>query len=186
MPGPVFAVTMAKSYQSPLAGVQTAVGHALVEIPLILLIYFGFAKFFENNTVQIVLGVLGGGVLIWLGIGMFRARANIVGAGKDLPYNSIVAGAVTTLMNPYFFLWWATIGSMLIMNALAFGTTGLVMFSVVHWACDLGWLALISFLIYKTQSLWSIKLQEGLFIIASLLLIGFGGWFLISGIQLAT
>ena len=40
MPGPLFAVTVAKSYKSQLAGMQIALGHALVEIPLILFIYF--------------------------------------------------------------------------------------------------------------------------------------------------
>ncbi len=45
MPGPMFAVTLAKSYKSQLAGTQIALGHAIVEIPLMLLIYFGFGRF---------------------------------------------------------------------------------------------------------------------------------------------
>ena len=47
MPGPVFAVTVAKSYKSRFAGIKIALGHALVEIPLMLLIYFGFGRFFQ-------------------------------------------------------------------------------------------------------------------------------------------
>jgi len=184
MPGPVFAVTIAKSYKSRLAGTQIALGHALVEIPLMLLIYFGFARFFQDEPVQLALSLLGGAVLIWLGIGMFRARARVIGMGKDLPYNSVVAGVVTTALNPFLIFWWATIGSMLIMNSLEFGTTGFALFIPVHWLCDLVWLSFVSTLVYKTQSLWGRKFQEGLFITASLLLIGFGGWFLISGLRL--
>ncbi|MBA7624735.1 hypothetical protein ES703_32147 [subsurface metagenome] len=184
MPGPMFAVTLAKSYRSPWAGTQIALGHAVIEVPLILLIYFGFAQFFQDNIVRLVLSVLGSGMIIWLGISMFRARVEVTQKGKDLPYNSFTAGIITSVQNPFFLLWWATIGGMLIMRILEFGTPGLIVFVIVHWLCDLVWLSLVSTVIYRTHSLWGQKLQEWLFIACSLLLVGFGLWFLISGIQL--
>ncbi len=184
MPGPMFAVTLAKSYKSPLAGAQISLGHAVIEVPLILLIYFGFAQFFQNIMVQVVLSVLGSGMIIWLGISMFRARVEVVQKGKDLPYNALTAGIITSIFNPFFLLWWATIGSLLIMRILEFGTVGLIVFIIVHWSCDLVWLSLVSQIVYRTHSLWGRKLQEWLFIGCSLLLVGFGLWFLISGIQL--
>jgi len=184
MPGPMFAVTVAKSYKSQLAGTQIALGHAIVEIPLMLLIYFGFAQFFQDELVQIILSVLGGAILIWLGISMFKARARVVEVGTDLPYNSVVAGVATSALNPFFILWWATIGSMLIMNSLEFGITGFALLIPVHWLCDLVWLSFVSILVYKTKSLWGRKFQGGLFASCSLLLIGFGVWFLVSGIQM--
>ena len=61
MPGPMFAVTLTKSYKSPWAGTRIALGHAVIEVPLILLIYFGFAQFFQNSVVQLVLSIVGGG-----------------------------------------------------------------------------------------------------------------------------
>ena len=184
MPGPMFAVTLAKSYRSPWAGVQISLGHAVIEVPLVLLIYFGFARFFESSVVQLVLSILGGAMIIWLGVAMFRARAEVVRGGKDLPYNAFIAGILTSGFNPFFLLWWATIGSMIIMRFLDFGTIGLIVFIIVHWLCDLAWLSLVSITVYKTHSLWGRNLQEGIFITCSLLLIGFGLWFLISGIQL--
>lgn len=184
MPGPMTAVMVAKSYRSPWAGAQIAIGHAVIEVPLILLIYFGFARFFEHGVTQLVLSILGGGMILWLGIAMFRARAGVVRGGKDLPYNAVIAGILTSALNPFFLLWWATVGSMLIMRFLDFGAMGLALFTVAHWLCDLVWLSLVSILIYKTQSLWGPKLQEWLFIACSLLLVGFGGWYLISGVQL--
>ena len=156
----------------------------MIEVPLILLIYFGFAQFFQNSVVQLVLSLLGGGMIIWLGISMFRARTEVVHGGKDLPYNAFTAGILTSGFNPFFLLWWATIGSMLIMRFLDFGTTGLIVFIVVHWLVDLLWLSFISILVYRTQSLWGRKFQGGLFIACSLLLVGFGGWFLVSGLRL--
>jgi threonine/homoserine/homoserine lactone efflux protein len=184
MPGPMFAVTVAKSYKSQFAGTQIALGHAIVEIPLILLIYFGFARFFEEELVQIILYLVGAAMLLWLGVSVFRARVGVIEKGKDLAYNAVVAGVVTSLFNPFFILWWATIGIMLIRNSLDFGLTGFALFIPVHWLCDLIWLSFVSILIYRTQSLWGRKFQEWLFIACSLLLVGFGGWFLILGLQL--
>lgn len=184
MPGPMFAVTLGKSYRTPWAGVWISLGHAVIEVPLILLIYFGFAQFFQNSLVRLVLSVAGSGMIIWMGISMFRARTGVVKEGKDLPYNAFVAGILATGFNPLFLVWWATIGGMLIMRILEFGTMGLVIFTIVHWLCDLVWLTLLSNVIYRTRTFWGQQAQKWLFIACSLLLISFGLWFLISGIIL--
>jgi threonine/homoserine/homoserine lactone efflux protein len=183
MPGPMFAVTLAKSYKSPWAGTQMSLGHAVIEVPLILLIYFGFAQFFQNSTVQLVLSVLGGGMILWMGISMFHARTEVVRGGRETPYSAFTAGIIMSGLNPFFLLWWATIGSMLVMRFLDFGTKGLVIFIIAHWLCDLVWLSFVSMTVYKTRSLWGMRIQEGMFIACSLLLAGFGIWFIISGIQ---
>ena len=183
MPGPLFAITVAHGYLSPWAGPQAALGHAVIEIPLILIIYFGFARFFRNSIVQLVLSILGGGMVIWLGISMFLIRADVVSGTRDLLHNAFIAGIITTAFNPFFLLWWATIGSMLLMKFHGFGTKGLIAFTFAHWLCDLAWLSVVSVVIYRTHSLWGESFQEGLFIVCSLLLVGFGGWFLISGIK---
>jgi len=183
MPGPMFAVTLAKSYRSPWAGAQISLGHAVIEVPLILLIYLGFARFFQDSVVQLILSILGGGMILWLGISMFRVRSEVVRGGKDLPYTAVVAGIITSALNPFFLLWWATIGSMLIMRFYSFGVRGLVIFIIVHWLCDLVWLSFVSVTVNKTHSLWRPKFQEWLFIACSLILAGFGIWFMVSGIR---
>jgi threonine/homoserine/homoserine lactone efflux protein len=185
MPGPMFAVNVVKSYHNPWTGTLMALGHAVVEVPLVLLIYFGFAHFFENSIVQLVLSILGGGMIIWLSIGLFRARAGVIYGEKDLPYNAATAGIITSGLNPSFLLWWATVGSMLIARIADYGAGGLTALILVHWSCDLLWLSLVSVLVYKTQALWGKRFQEGLFIVCSLILAGFGVWFIVSGIQQA-
>jgi threonine/homoserine/homoserine lactone efflux protein len=186
MPGPMFAVTVAKSYRSPWAGTKVSIGHAIVEIPIILLIYFGFGRFFQHDALQIVLSLIGGGVIIWLGISMFRVRKDVVTSGKDLKYGAVTTGIVMSAVNPLFLLWWATVGSMLVMKITAYGAAWLPALIIVHWSCDLIWLTLVSWMIYRTKALWGMKLQEWIFAICSLGLIGFGFWYLISGIQKIT
>ncbi|MBN1369409.1 MAG: LysE family transporter [Dehalococcoidaceae bacterium] len=183
MPGPMFAVTLAKSYKTPFAGTWISLGHAVVEVPVILLIYFGFARFFENAAVQVVLSLAGGAMIIFMAVGMFRARQEVVAHGRDVPYNAFVAGMVMSALNPFFLLWWATVGSMLIMKVTPFGVSALVLFIIVHWLCDLVWLSLISGLVYKTHSWWGGRWQLWVFILNSLFLAGFGGWFIVSGFK---
>ena len=183
MPGPMFAVTVAKSYRSPWAGTKVSIGHAIIEVPIILLIYFGFGQFFQHQVVQIILSLIGGAVIIWLGINMFSARKDVVESGKDLKYSAIITGIVMSAINPLFLLWWATVGSMLVMKFVAYGTVGLPVLIITHWTCDLVWLSLVSVMIYRTKALWGMKLQQWIFAVCSLLLIGFGVWYLFSGIQ---
>jgi threonine/homoserine/homoserine lactone efflux protein len=183
LPGPLFAVALAKSYRSPWAGAWLSLGHAVIEVPIILLIYFGFAQFFENSIFRLVLSILGGAMVIWLGIGMFRARTGVVIHGKDLPYSAFTAGIVTSGLNPLFLLWWATIGSLLVMRFVEFGAGGLTLFIIVHWLLDLFWLSLVAVVVYKTHALWGKRVQEWVFIASSLLLAGFGVWFIITGIR---
>ncbi|MBN1862018.1 MAG: LysE family transporter [Dehalococcoidales bacterium] len=184
MPGPMFAVTVARSYHSPLAGLKMALGHAIVEVPLALLIYFGLARFFDREPVQVVLYLVGGSLLVWMGVSMFRKRGRSIDESREMKYNSVVAGVVTSIANPFFILWWVAVGSMLVMKSLSFGVTGFILLITVHLACDFGWLFFVSTVVYRTRAMWREKFRVGMLIACSLLLIGFGGWFLSSGVRL--
>jgi threonine/homoserine/homoserine lactone efflux protein len=183
MPGPMFTDTIARSYHRPWAGTLVALGHGIIEIPMILLIWFGFGQFFQNHIVQTVLSLAGGLMILWLGIGLFRARHEAMESGGNSTVSAPLAGIITSGLNPYFFLWWATVGSMLLMTFREYGLPGLTAFTVTHLACDTAWFSLISVLIYRTQKLWGKRVQEGIFIGCSIALFGFGIWYLVSGIR---
>jgi threonine/homoserine/homoserine lactone efflux protein len=185
VPGPILAVTIAKSFKSPWAGLQIALGHVFINISVILLIYFGLSQFLQIVTVQVILSILGGILIIWLGINMFRTRAKIVYGSADLRYSAFTLGILTTVLNPMFLLWWATIGSMFIMKFHEFGITGLIAFIFAMELPNLTWYPFASVVTYKTSSsLRGQRIKEWLFIICSMLLIGFGVWFVVSGIQM--
>ena len=183
-PGPMFAVTLAKSLKSPWAGVWVSLGHAVIEVPLILLIYFGLAQFFEYEIVSLVLGILGGGMIIWMGFGLFRARREMAREGRDTTYNAFMAGILMSGLNPFFLVWWVTVGSLLLKTFLdAVGDWGLTIFIVVHWLCDLVWLSLVSVVIYRTRHFWGQKIQELVFVVLSAALYYFGVMFVVKGID---
>ncbi len=180
LPGPLTAATIAKGYREQNAGIFIALGHAVIELPLMALIYFGFAHFFASPEAKKVIGLAGGLMLIVMGSMVLRNIRKTLEEAADLPYNSLVTGIMMTGANPYFFLWWATIGIALIATAAEFGIWGLVVFAVVHWSCDLVWEQFISMSVFRTKHLWTQKVQRIVFGVCALVLVGFGVWFCVS------
>ncbi len=180
MPGPLTAATIAKGYREQNAGIFIALGHAVIELPLMALIYFGFAHFFVFPEVKKGIGVAGGLMLIFMGVMVLRNIKKARSEVADLPYSSLVTGIMMTGANPYFFLWWATIGIALIATAAQFGIWGLIIFAVVHWSCDLVWEQIVSMSVFRTRHLWTQKVQRIVFGICALVLVGFGIWFCVS------
>ncbi len=184
MPGPMFALTLSRSYHTPWAGAQIVLGHVLVELPIILLIYFGFAGFFELVWVQILLSLAGGIMIIYMGLGMIKARREAAQDKANFKYNTVVSGAAMSALNPFFLVWWATVGAMLVMKVSDYGLGGLGALAATHWLVDLAWLCLVSFIVYRTHRLWGSRVREIVFIGCGLLLAAFGVYFIVSGLKL--
>lgn len=180
LPGPLTAATIAKGYHNGNAGIFIALGHGVVEVPLMAIIYLGFARFFTYPEAKMAIGLAGGLMLIFMGAMVVRNLTTSRDAAIDLPYNSLVTGIVMTGANPYFFIWWATIGMALIATAAGFGILGLAIFAVVHWSCDLIWEQFISTIVFRTKRLWTRQVEVIIFSICTLVLIGFGIWFCFS------
>lgn len=177
VPGPLLAVTIAKGPEGPHAGAWVGLGHGIVEMPLIALIALGFGTLFSSAVFTLGVGVLGGGMLLYLGVGIVRARGELTAGAGNLPYRAVPSGALATLMNPYFFVWWATVGAALVVKASAWGVVGLVLFGLVHWSCDLGWYWLVTAALSRGGSRAG-RLPRAVYLCSGVLLIGFGLWFL--------
>ena len=180
MPGPVFAVTVAKGKRERNAGIFIALGHGIIEMPLMIAIYLGFTRFLESTIAHDLISLAGGIMLVYMGIEMVKIRKEVQAGTRDVSYSSISAGAITTAANPYFFLWWATIGAALIMKASLFGFAGFVVFVIVHWSCDFVFDLLISTASFKSKELFSERVHEAIFAGCGALLLVFGFWFLSS------
>ena len=182
-PGPVFAAAVAKGYKDKMAGIKIAVGHGVVEFPLMLLIAvigLGAEQLFEEPGVKLGIGLVGGILLIFLGVTMIRSRKEIAEGGEgQINWNATTAGILTTSANPYFFIWWATVGVALILNAQWFGPIVVVVFAVVHWSCDLAWYSFTSFAVYRTKHLWTPLVHEIVFGICGAIMVLFGLYFII-------
>jgi threonine/homoserine/homoserine lactone efflux protein len=177
LPGPLTAATIAKGYNDKNAGALIGLGHGIIELPIIALIYFGFAAYLTIPLVKQITGLAGGLLLIAMGMMIFLTFRRRVAASAVFPYNPLLTGIVMTGGNPYFFLWWATIGVALVTSAVAFGILGVLLLTVVHWACDIVWDQVVSMTVFRTRHLWTPRVQQSIFAICALVLVGFGCWF---------
>jgi threonine/homoserine/homoserine lactone efflux protein len=180
LPGPMTAATIAKGYNNKHAGAWITAGHAVIEIPLIAVIYFGFGHFISSPQVAKVIYLVGGLMLLYLGFRMFRATHEAPGAVSGLPASSLVTGIVVTGTNPAFYIWWATAGAVLVTGATRFGLAGVILFTLVHLPCDLAWSEFLSVGTFESRRWWTQKIQRIVFSVCAFILAGFGVWFCFS------
>jgi threonine/homoserine/homoserine lactone efflux protein len=177
-PGPVTAVTIGKGSKNPHAGALISLGHGIVEFPLMFLIFFGFDYLIDIPYVRESIGITGGIFLFWMGVDILRGLKHTEIKEKMERRSPIAAGVFLSLGNPYFIIWWATVGSALIMRSADFGVFWFGVFAIVHWLCDFLWLYFLSLLSYKGGSFFGKKFQEGVFLICGVFLFFLGGKFI--------
>lgn len=179
-PGPMTAATIGRGYSDKHAGAWITAGHAVIEIPLIAAIYFGLGHFIDSPQVEMGIYLAGGLMLLYLGARMFRVTGAATEAVGGLPGNSFITGIVITGTNPAFYIWWATVGAVLITGAARFGLIGVILFTTVHLPCDLAWSELISVSTFKSRRRWTQRVRRIVFGVCALILVGFGVWFCLS------
>ena len=178
MPGPLFAVTIKRAEKSRISGVLIAIGHGIVEFPLMVLIYFVLSEFTVPLIVQVVVGLIGGALMVFMGIQNFRNRNKQDKVMVSPMRDTIFAGVYTTAINAGFILWWLTVGTTLILNARLFGLLGFSIFTGVHWFTDFAWYTIAAFLVFKSQHLWNNRVRLGITMFCVLIFIGFGLYFI--------
>ncbi len=160
MPGPMLTYTIARTVRSGtrgwLLGPRVVIGHAALEALLVVGLALGVVEFLHAPLAAKIIGVAGAFLLAWMGIGLIReavkgrsmelgaaAQTQVAGANRLGPS---LAGTIVSLSNPYFWIWWITIGSAFLVR---FDVTlarwqGLVAFYVGHELGDFGWYTAVS------------------------------------------
>jgi threonine/homoserine/homoserine lactone efflux protein len=179
LPGPMTAATIAKGYSDKHAGAWIAAGHAVIEIPLIVLIYF-IGHSIRSPQADKVIYIIGGLMLLYLGFRMFRATRETPGEMGGLPASSLVTGIVITGTNPAFYMWWVTVGTALVIGAAKFGPAGVILFTIVHLPCDFAWSEFLSVSTYESRRWWTQRVRRIVFSVCAAILAGFGVWFCLS------
>lgn len=183
-PGPVlFATVRWSAEHGRLTGPAIVAGHVAVEVPLVIGLVVGLGQVLMRTTFIGVVGLAGGVVL--LGMGLFTLAGvpdlELPGPPGATPHSSrralariAVAGALTSLANPYFPLWWGTVGLTFISRARALGVLGYVVFYLGHALADLAWYAIVSESIHRGRWLLSNRAYRGLVGACAVLLAVFG------------
>jgi threonine/homoserine/homoserine lactone efflux protein len=177
-PGAVTAATIAQGTRSKHAGAFIAVGHGIIEIPLIFFIMLGLGTILEIHFVKIGIGLAGGAFLVWMGSQMLRQiRKPDFAPEKTYTTGPIITGFILSISNPYFLLWWASVGLNLAMEAKSFGITAFALFAFIHWLCDLVWLEILSAASFKGTTLLGPKGQRIILAICGAALVIYGAMF---------
>ena len=178
-PGAVTAATIAHGARRRWAGTLMAIGHGIVEIPLIFLLILGLGVLFQADAFEIGVGLLGGAFLIWMGVGMLRQTGGEDQAsGMKGTTGPLMTGLILSVSNPYFLVWWATVGLKLTLQARELGWVAFLLFTLVHWLCDLIWLTILSVASYHGTNIFGPRAQKTVLWICGIALIGFGCYFI--------
>lgn len=186
VPGPVLSLTVSESTKRGfMAGPMIILGHGVLEVVLIGIIFLGFADVINNEKILGTVGIMGGGALLWMSINMLKDIRHInteLVSERKAWGGPIVAGALTSLANPYWIIWWMTIGLGYVLISLKFGLIGLFVFFLGHISADLLWYSLISFMVSRGRRHLSKGLYRGILGICALILIFFGISFTVWGV----
>lgn len=185
-PGPLFFATVSHGAKSGAkSGLLFSVGHMLFELPLAAVLAFGFSTVVDQPIVRPLTGLLGGVALLFFGVLQIREslvpkRGGPMFSGI-LVRNPVLLGIIFTGLNPYFIMWWLTIGIKLMSDLSVFlSLVSFLLMYVSHVWMDYAWLTLSAYLARRGVSLIGGKGYRILMIVFGLILICFGLNFLIT------
>ncbi len=185
MPGPLLTVTISESArQGGWVGPKIIAGHAVLEIILIIGVLLGLAPLLQDEIFFIIIALVGGGIMIWMAWSMFRSLSHLE-INSDIhtskQSNIYLSGILMSLANPYWIIWWATIGLGYIMHSIKFGALGIILFFIGHILGDLVWYSGISFAIGKGRNLFTNRIYRILVGSCAFFLTAFAIWLIYTG-----
>jgi threonine/homoserine/homoserine lactone efflux protein len=198
-PGPLFFANLIYgSRQGFRGGIKMASGHTIVELPIILMLSFGLFHFSVTSVVHNAalksIGLLGGITIVVFSMLQIRSvvireknrsLGNLIDRTKySLSNKPILNGMIFSLLNPFFIVWWFTVGLKIISDSISlFGIVlgGLAVF-IFHIWMDYVWLGGTSFLIQKGVSILDVRFYNIFLLGLSILLVIFGLYWIVLNI----
>jgi threonine/homoserine/homoserine lactone efflux protein len=187
MPGPMLFATIEISLKKGwTAGPEVVLGHMMIELVICLLIFLGTASFFGNNAISFIFPI-GGLALVVFGLLTVKDARNAASSTKISPDSSglklqsspALIGLVTSVSNPYFWIWWLTAGSALLLREYELGIISAVAFVLGHWTADLSWFTAVSGSISRGKALFSQKTHTYILYACGVFLVIFGFYFML-------
>jgi threonine/homoserine/homoserine lactone efflux protein len=185
VPGPLFTITVSESFKrGGKAGPLIIFGHGVLELVFVLLITLGVRPFLSTGRMHFFIGLAGGVILIFMGLMLLKdagsASLAMRRGGKQSGMHPVVSGVIGSLSNPYWVVWWLTIGLGYLMSSMKYGAIGVFAFFCGHIAADLLWYSLISYGVSKGRKVIGDKGYRFMLYACGVFLLLFGGWFISS------
>ena len=181
-PGPLFAANVVYGLkEGKIAGLKIAAGHTVVEFPLIVFLGLGTISFETFPEYRILITVIGAiGLFVFAGLQIKSIFRKDFGDKSNPSKNSFFAGILLSALNPFFLIWWLTIGFVLITESIMlWGFSGILILFIFHIWMDYVWLFAVAGFASKAKNILSNRNYKILIIGLCILLIYFGVDFLI-------
>lgn len=196
-PGPVLTYTIFNAIKAKergwLVGVMVILGHAILELGLIMVLFLGVGPFLENDVVVLIIGLMGGGLLVYFGASILRdlrhqkidfsfLNPDLEKMEKESKENKlfnmhpILGGVLISISNPYWILWWVTWG----LNAMTQFSVSLSNqplfwgFFLGHELGDFAWYVPIATIVGLSSKLMTKKVYIVILVSCALFMIVFG------------
>jgi threonine/homoserine/homoserine lactone efflux protein len=181
-PGPLFTANIFYGLKGGAkAGLKMAYGHTLVEFPLVILLglgAFSLEAIPEFRTYIAIIGALG--LFVFAGIQLKQIFKNSVEPINGPKHGPFLAGVLLSAFNPFFIIWWLTIGLKLISDALIYWSFwGILIMFLLHIWMDYVWLSSTALVSSKISKILSNRNFKVLVVGLSVVLVYFGITFLI-------
>jgi threonine/homoserine/homoserine lactone efflux protein len=187
MPGPLLTLTVGEAARRGFwAGPLIILGHALLELALVLLLLAGVGVWLHRPVILGLVGVVGAGMLAWMGLGLLKAarHSRLEFDPQDhSSLNPVLAGVLMSAANPYWLIWWLTIGLGYVMFSMKFGLLGVSLFFFGHILADFAWYTLVSGAVAQGRHFLSDRLYRGFLAGCGVFLFAFGGYFGFQGVN---
>jgi threonine/homoserine/homoserine lactone efflux protein len=182
-PGPTLVATVNSSLKTGwTAGPKIALGHALVELLIFILIVLGLAAAAQQRQQEYshYIAIVGGLALVAFGILTVKGSgdASLVSSAEGKSENPYIAGILTSAANPYFWVWWLSVGSALVIDGLQGGLILATAFLIGHWGADFGWYTLVSTSLDRGRSVLSETSYRRILAVCGSFLVFFGLYYL--------
>ena len=175
-PGPLFAANIAYGLQGGgKAGIKMAVGHTIVELPLVILLGIGVFSFEIFPEFRVLISILGAITLfVFAGI-QIKTTLQMKETTFNLKHNAVLTGIILSALNPFFIIWWLSVGFKLISDAmLIWAFVGIIVVFLLHIWMDFVWLYSVACLAAKSSKILSNKNYKILMMGLSAMVIYFG------------
>jgi threonine/homoserine/homoserine lactone efflux protein len=133
------------------AGTSVVLGHAAAEIGMVVLLTLGLSQVIGQKAPFACICLMGGAFLVLTGTNLIRGcQKGLLGQAArkkitEKSYGPIYYGATTSMSNPYFFVWWFTVGAAFMFEGLRLaGLVGLASFLIGHWASAFSWYGFVA------------------------------------------
>ena len=194
MPGPLLTATINESSRRGfLSGPLLVLGHGILELALVLALLAGMAPILRADWLFVIISLAGGAILLWMAFGMFRTLpslsiAQVTGTTSEPAIargehrQLVFSGILLSLSNPYWTIWWASIGIGYILYCQRFGLWGVAFFFTGHILADLTYYSAIAAAVAKGRRFFSDRIYRSVTAICASFLVVFACYFVYTGV----